>query len=460
MNVSDHAALAHAVGGRWLQVPPPADAVTSVTIDSRDVTRGALFAALRGTRVDGHAYLADAADLGAAAVMVESAAPIDHTSLACGVLEVDDVRRALGALGAWYRRQLAVTLVVGITGSCGKTTTRRLLHGVLATAMTGTSAERSFNNDLGVPLTLCRAQRDDDYLLVEIGTNAPGEIGHLTDLAQPTVGILTGIAEAHLEGFGTVDRIIEEKTALLRGLAPDGVAIVFDDPRLDAACATLPEVIRYGERPGSTIRLTHWDARSRQLEVDGSAQFTLGVPGRHNAMNALAAIAAGRRFGLTDQQIATGLESVAPDGMRLSPIDRDGITFINDAYNANPASMRAGLATFAELSTDATRRILVLGDMLELGEAAPALHEALGTELASLDQRLPIDHVVYVGQYGDDVRSGARQLAARIEVVAPQDATQIDRVRRGFRVGDAVFVKGSRGLALERIIEPPCSTTC
>ncbi len=459
--------LREIVRGRWVARPASGALLRAdhgaprVVIDSRGDLAGSIFVAIRGERFDGHDYLEEARANGAVLAVVDHDYPESIGGGTMGVLRVPATRPALGDLARAHRRSLHTTRVVAITGSCGKTTTRRLIDAVLSTSLMGRTATRSFNNDIGVPLTLLSGRPADRYLLVEVGSSAPGEIDRLPKMIEPDLAVVTGVGRAHLEGLGSVESVAREKGSLLGRLRPGGAAIVHDDPRLDEFARG---AWRFGSAPGSDLCLTEREVlpggAGSAIEVNGRRHFRVGLPGRHNAMNALAAIAVGHRFGLDDAAINQGLKTIVPESMRLAPHEVDGIRFLNDAYNANPDSMEAGLQTFGELTEDVTRRVVVLGDMLELGDQATVLHEELGRSLAVLDEEHPLDLVVFVGEFGDQVRAGAGALAERIKLIDREDHAALKQVRNSLREGDAVYLKASRGIGLERIIEGPCSTTC
>ncbi len=274
--------------------------------------------------------------------------------------------------------------VVGVTGSAGKTTVKRLLHGVLSRTLRGTASPRSFNNDVGVPITLCAAHADHDYVICEIGMNAPGEIAMLAEIARPTVAVVTMVGRAHLERLGSVEAIAREKLSLVSALPSGGLAVVRGDSALvDAALAhALPagvRVVRFGEGPANHVRLVarRNDGTGQAITVDACGrrmEIRMALPGMHNAMNALAAVAVGIDRGIPDAEIAAGLGSVEPADMRMVRQQVGSFTIFNDAYNANPDAVAAALGAFAELASQAPRRVVVLGDMLELGDGAAALH--------------------------------------------------------------------------------------
>jgi UDP-N-acetylmuramoyl-tripeptide--D-alanyl-D-alanine ligase len=346
---------------------------------------------------------------------------------------------------------------VAITGSSGKTTTRRLVEGILGRRWRGTASPKSFNNDLGVPLTLLSARPDDRFLAIEIGMNRPGEIRPLAELARPEVAIVTMVGRAHLEGLGSVEAIATEKASILAALPANGLAIVNGDraellaavERLGLRCP----VLRFGRGPGNHLRLAGRRAggSGQRIETSDGLVAELSLPGEHNAVNALAAIAAARHLGFVDAEIAAALPGVRPEAMRLERVELGGIGFLNDAYNANPDAVLASLATFAELAAGADRRVAILGDMLELGPASEALHEEVGRAAGSLPG---LGRIEAVGRFAPATLRGAAAAGFRGEARchAGLGEPELAAILDGLRPGDAVLLKGSRGSAMERVL--------
>ncbi|MHC4305530.1 MAG: UDP-N-acetylmuramoyl-tripeptide--D-alanyl-D-alanine ligase, partial [Planctomycetota bacterium] len=371
--------LCHHCHGRWLQAAARNGRLCGVGIDSRAELAHRVFVAIRGETHDGHDHLRQAAEAGASLMIVQRL-PAGGVPADVGVILVDDTREALGRLATAYREQLAGAVVVAITGSVGKTTVKMLIDRVLSTSLRGRAAPKSFNNDIGVPLTILGADPHDEYVVVEIGANAPGEIGRLAAIAQPDIGVITAAGRAHLQGFGSPEKVAEEKAMLLRHLRSNRMrrlAIVNADvPSLRNHCCIPHTVKLYGEADDADLQLTDRGAQAGAwwLEVNRSHRFRLGLPGRHNAVNALAAVAVARRLWIDDALIDDALAECRPIDMRMTCQHVNGVAIYNDAYNANPESVVASLETFAELAADAPRRVLVLGDMLELGPMAADLH--------------------------------------------------------------------------------------
>ena len=450
--------------GRWLQRPAAPIALRGVGIDTRDDLRNKAFVAIKGDRFDGHDFLSDAVKAGAALLIVDRKPSSSAGLEKAGVLLVENTRKALAAMSLAYRRTLLRTTVIAVVGSAGKTTTKRLIDAALTTAMQGTVSPKSFNNDIGVPLTILSAKSTDTYLVVEVGTNHLGEIAPLAAMIEPDIAVISMIGREHLEGLGTLENIAQENAELLKYLRATGVAVVNADATLLRPYLTrLPTVILFGEAKDADIRLSargyddasgHW-----WFEIDGRTRFGLSLPGKHNAMNAMAAVAIARRLGVPDQRISNGLAS-APGAPMRSAVQwiggEGGVMLCNDAYNANPDSMAAALETFEELTNSGgriKRRIVILGDMLELGEAGPELHRDVGRRILELDSRAHINHAVFVGELSAFAAAevAKRWQESRINAVGILDAGSIAEIARLVKPGDAVLLKGSRGMGLERI---------
>ncbi len=459
--------LIAAVGGRWVVAPAAANRMAGIGTDTRCDLSNRAFFALRGDRHDAHDHALEAVRAGARILVLEES-KWGCVRLAggpsCAVLLVDDTRKALQSSARAWRRGLLGTQVVAITGSAGKTTTRRLIDGALATRLIGTSSPKSFNNDIGVPLTICAARRGDGYLLVEIGMNHPGEIASLAALAAPDVAIVMNVGRAHLEGLGSIDAIIREKFELVSALKAGGLAVVRGDnmlldAALEGAKPTGVRAVRFGEGPSNHVRL-----RSRAARMDGGQdvvaevcgrklEFRLALEGAHNAMNALAAVAVAVDRGLSDEEIVAGLGNVRPTEMRFVRQSIGGMTIYNDAYNANPEAMMAALATFAEIAPPSARRVTVLGDMLELGPSAPEFHAEVGHALGKGIGGQPPAVAIFVGALAAHAAHACADHATCKVIHVPDLGPQsMKSIIDEFRPGDAVLLKGSRGVALERLL--------
>jgi UDP-N-acetylmuramoyl-tripeptide--D-alanyl-D-alanine ligase len=456
--------LKAAMGGTWV-ARCAAESVIGLSTDSRTLKAGQAFLAIKGETFDGHAKVCEAAAAGAPLVVVDDLGAVGgKLPDGVGVLKVGETRRALLRLAAAYRKTLERTRVVAVCGSNGKTTTVRMLSAVLArggegeSRWRGTASPRSFNNEIGVPLTILSAMPGDQYLICEIGTNAPGEVATLAEVVQPDVALITSIGREHLERLGSVRGVAREEATVLehvRSGGAGGAGIVTADS------AELREVLpSLGSRPRAMITFGFDDSADvRVVEVRQSlggvrftlndkAEFVMPILGRHNAANAAGVVAAARRLGMADAEIAAGLAAVKGEAMRLEVVKAGGVCIINDAYNANPDSMRASLETFFEVAAEAKRRFVVLGDMLEMGSYSDEGHREV---VESLRDR-PLHGAVLVGKA---MRGAAGALAGtNIEVTLLDDLDEkrAEEVAGKLRAGDAVLLKGSRRMRLERLL--------
>ena len=454
--------IARATGGRLLGNPATVVSGDVVT-DSRRVQPGSLFVALRGARVDGHEYLAAAAEAGAVAALVTrevATAPIAQ-------IEVADTTTALGALArhvlATLRDQARPPLVVAVTGSVGKTSTKDLLAALLEHTGPVIAPRGSYNNEVGLPLTVLRAGTDTAVLVLEMGADAPGNLTYLTSIAQPDLAVVLAVGRAHLGGFGDLDAVARAKSELVQNLRPEGTALLnADDARVAAMTRVVSgaRTVLFGRDPRAEVRAT-----DVSTDAQGRARFTMHLDGRpwpvqlalygeHQVTNALAAAAVAHQVGVAPEQIVTGLGSAFARSPHRMDVHRtgSGITIIDDAYNANPDSMRAALRALRQLSrTTGGRAVAVLGPMRELGPDSTAEHEGVGGFAATLG----IDRLVAVEGEARPLATGA--LAAGMARSAVDRASGVPEavamLRRYLRAEDVVLVKASNGEQLWRVAE-------
>ncbi len=447
-----------ATGGEWLVRPTPATTPLGASIDTRTLRRGEVFFALRGERTDGHRFVGAAADAGSSIAVVEDPSCVVPADLPPGfaVLRVADAAGALLRLGAERRRALDGVRVVAVTGSNGKTTTTQLVRAALeGGGLRGSASVKSYNNALGVPLTLLGVREGDRFVVCEAGTNSPGEIATLADALRPDAAVITSIGRAHVEAFGSLDRIADEKFDLARAV-PTGGLLVWnaDAPCLPDLVATLRGVrtIGVGASASADLRITDIieSPDGVGFTLAGKGRFRLPLLGRHNAANAACAIAVARDFGLPNEAVREAFARFAPPGMRLERRRIAGITLLNDAYNANPDSVLAGLSAFAGASAGAARRVVILGEMLELGPASAEAHREIARAAARV-----ADAAVFVGSRAADMADAWRDAGGG---GTPAEIPTLDNgganaVASLLRPGDAVLLKASRRLGLERVVE-------
>ena len=445
--------------GRWIIVPTR-DAVpfAGVAIDSRELYADQFFIAFVGEHVDGHAYLQAAAQRGASLCIVTDATRVPN-GFQIPVLVVDDALVALTVLGQAWRQRLD-TKVIAITGSNGKTTTCRLVQSVCAQAGKASGSTKSFNNALGVPITILNTPIDADYLVAELGTSSPGEIAQRAALVQPDIAIITSIGSAHLEQLGDRVGVAKEKTSIIRALKPNGTAIIPNGiNELDAALVGIDpsinqsiNLIRFGPTDDEPhcVHITSSTLTHTHFTLDHEP-FAVPMLGAHNASNAAIAVLVGRDIGMNDDAIRAGLLSATPPKMRLDRIEittsSDPIIVYNDAYNANPDSMRAALSTFDQLTIDMPK-IAILGEMLELGSHAKTQHQQL---LSQLDEYATITRFILVGaafsQFESDIDP------SRITIIPNTTDESMQRIASMITPGSCALLKGSRGNRLERIVQ-------
>ncbi len=425
---------------------PPADSggvtFTGVSTDSRSLAAGALFVAIAGERFDGHAHLDEACARGALGAVVRRGTPAVP---GLELFEVGDTVEALGWLARARRRQITGP-VVAVTGTNGKTSTKEMLALALGTRYRVHATRANLNNLIGVPLTILEAPADTQALVIEAGASVPGEIGRYRQIIEPTVVVVTNVSSGHLEGFGSIEGVLREKLSLVEGVA---LAVVgTEPPALTAGARKLARRVVTAGLEGAELRpeSVTLDGAGRATVVTDQARFTLPLPGRHLAANAMLAWGVAIHLGLDPRAVARALERLEVPGGRGQVVDVGSLTILNDCYNANPLSFRAAIATAAAMRS--TRRLVfVAGSMRELGEASAALHEAVARDLVALGP----DLLAAVGDFVPALEGFRAELGSRL--LLADDVMSLGRQLAPKLDGsELVVLKASRGVALERII--------
>ncbi len=420
-----------------------------IVTDSRAVTPGSVFWALCGENQDGHDFVADAEARGAACCVVNRGQPIDSLG---PLVEVEHTLQALADFAGWYRLQRDA-LIVGVTGSVGKTTTREMIYSTLNMGYDGLRSEKNFNNEIGLPLTLLQISRNHEFAVLELGARRIGDIRKLAEIAQPEIGVITAISPCHLETFGSMAGILQGKGELFEALPKSGFAVLAGDDELTRSLAKRAacKVILVGQGSHNQIRATNVEMNLNRLKFKvGGTNYEVPVTGRHYLVSALAAIAVGREIGLETEAIVRGLKSFVPVDSRCEVEQLGDLTLINDTYNASPASMQAACQLLADWKTG-QRRVLVAGDMLELGSESDAYHQHVGTYAA----QARIDCVVAFGPHADRIAAGAIEAGfPRHGIATCREMDTVFAVLDCWLDADStVLVKGSRGMKMERVVD-------
>ncbi|QYR20088.1 UDP-N-acetylmuramoyl-tripeptide--D-alanyl-D-alanine ligase [Paenibacillus sp. sptzw28] len=461
-------AIAEMCGGTLIEDRFAETGITGVTRDSRDVQPGQLYVPLIGYNFDGHDFAASALENGAAATLWQSDRPVPEALTAFPVISVQDTLTALQLLAAAYRQELNVR-VVGITGSNGKTTTKDMMASVLSGVFRVHKTEGNLNNHIGLPLTVLQLDETIDIVVLEMGMSGFGEIELLTGIAKPDIAVITNIGDAHLLQLGSREGIARAKLEIASGLRSDGLLLYNgDEPLLQAGVKTLelPEAVE--KQTFGTAEGNDWSANNISIDATSSTfdlagddslqKLKLPIAGRHNIMNALAAVAAAKRLGVPSEQIRRGFDGLRLTGMRIEPSTAyNGARLFNDAWNANPTAVRAAIDFVQQLS-GYRRKWLVLGDMLELGPQEEQLHAGIGDYITP-DKA---DALLTFGELSRHTASAASKQFQRSEsadqtdeaaVMAFDDKEQlIEWLRVRLAPEDLVLVKGSRGMRMEDIV--------
>ncbi len=441
--------IAAACGGYPLEGPANI-AARSISTDSRSINPGEAFVALHGERHDGHTFVPQALQKGASVAVVDHVEPAWDADEAT-LVKVDDTGDALLDLARWHRDGLNAA-VVGVTGSCGKSTIKNMLSAILGREGSCTAAPSSFNNRVGVPITLLDADTDDDFVVCEMGANAPGEIDELAACARPDGAVVSCIGDCHLEGFGGRKGVRDAKGEIVPYITDGGTLVLNRDDQL---CMTLKNqhdgpVRTFGFSDDAWLtphalerRAGSWVFRAR------GETFHLAAPGRYNVANAAAAMTLAFSVGCSLDAVKEGLAEVSLPPMRYETSEICGVTVVEDCYNSNPTAARAAVDAFLDQPV-AGRRAVIFGDMLELGEQAPELHREMGEFLGGRDIQL----LIAIGEYGREVLKGWNSVAssARQAMHFQEPERAWKPVWDRLKAGDGLLLKGSRKLGLEQIV--------
>lgn len=429
-------------------------AVRRIAIDSRRLEPGDAFVAIRGHRFDGHHFIEEAAHRGASCLIVSELPRSTNGASALPAILVDDTTEALGDLARHHRRRLGLQ-VIAVTGSCGKTTTKDLIAHLFEGTKVVHRSFGSYNNHIGVPLTLLELTPQHQVAVVELGTNHPGEIAYLASVAEPNVAVVTNVGPSHLEFFGSLMEVLHEKLSLLEMLPSEGCAVLPGD-QLDVCLEaqhyldSRVRVVTFGSTDRCDIQALDVRRTEQGMAMrlrDHLGQWGTSLVGYHNTENALAALACTWAVGLPLSVAKKRLLSFQGVSMRSQIVRCDGLTILNDCYNANPLSVARALETLRDMTT--RRKIAIMGDMLELGSFAASAHQAIGR----LATQMGIDAVIAVGQYADYVAQGVREARPQGVVTYRTVSDLIQHLPALLQDGDGLLIKGSRKLNLEQVTE-------
>lgn len=423
-----------------------------VTTDSREISPGVLFVALKGETFDGENFAGEAVEKGAAGVLVSK----NFSSKIPGaILKVDDTLEAYQKIGGYWRDRFDIP-VVAVTGSSGKTTTKDLTAAVLSSLGNIQKTSANFNNEIGVPLTLLGINDEHKAAVVEIGMRGLGQIASLAKFVKPTIAVITNVNETHIEILGSMENIAKAKGELAEAIKPGGTVILNAD---NPYTKMIKRVVAPGVKVLTFALDNPADLKAENISVLRSStdfdliyrgekyHFDLPIIGRHNVLNSLAAMAAGIALGLHFEEVRHGFSTLVTTKMRFEIIRRDSLTIINDAYNASPASMRASLKTVSEIYEG--RKFAVLGDMLELGDIAEKSHREIGKEVFEND----FDVLVTYGELGKFIAAGAKDAGMEKVYTTENHEETAKKILSLIKDGDTILFKASHGMHLEKVIE-------
>ncbi|MDP8214905.1 MAG: UDP-N-acetylmuramoyl-tripeptide--D-alanyl-D-alanine ligase [Candidatus Euphemobacter frigidus] len=443
-------------GGSLLKGDPSAR-VAGISTDSRRVRPGELFLALRGERFDGHDFAAAALSKGAAGVILDHPVPeIDTRYAGKALIRVEDTLQALAGLARGYRALFDI-LAVAVTGSNGKTTTKNLIGRLLDADMKTLTAPASYNNLIGVSLTVLRIERNHQAVVFEVGMNRPGEIGELGEICRPRIAVVTNVGPAHIGNLGSLEKIAREKAELFKSLEGEKTAFLnIDDHRVRAMARSAPgPVIGFGFDPSAQVRASNLSYLPDGVKFDlnlADERMTIHspLPGRYNVYNLLAALGVADHLHISPARMKEAISKADLPSQRMEEVVIEGVLLIDDAYNANPASMRAALDSWLMMKVKG-RRVMVSGDMHELGEFSRAEHQAWGEELGES----ALDYLIFLGPWSRySARAAEEKGFPDRRIFAVDDSQTVAELLRGIlQPGDSVLIKGSRVMKMEEIVE-------
>lgn len=445
--------IREAVDGKIVQGDPSAE-ISSVSIDTRKLNPGDLFFSIIGERFDGHSFLNEAVSKGAKAVIVDrSIKAYPHI----GVIRVKDTTQALQKLAKYNRMRYENLDIIGVTGSVGKTTTKDMISWVLSHKYNVLKSQGNFNNHYGLPLSLLSLTGKEDIAVLEMAMSNIGEISRLVEIAKPRIGVVTNVGPAHLKNLDNVANVAEAKKELVEGLPEDGITVLnYDNNYVRDMDQSFhgKKVIYYGLNEESDIyadNIITDEKKNIKFDVNYKGDRTeilLNKPGRHNIYNALAAIAIAREFDVDWKTIKESFANLNFSSLRLDIKEKDGLTIINDTYNANPLSMKAALDVLDDIYKK--RNIAVLGDMLELGSKKEEAHYELGKYIVEKE----IDFLITVGQLAETIANGAEDLSGSKNIYSVNNNKEAYEIlNKIIKSGDSILVKGSRKMKMEEIVE-------
>ena len=445
--------ILEATGGSLVRGHPD-DSVTGLSIDSRRLAAGEAFVAIRGKRLDGHQFIEEAAHRGAACLIVSQIPHSTNGASRVPMVLVEDTTIALGDLARFHRRRLGQQ-VIAVTGSCGKTTTKELIAHLVGESDTILKTTGTQNNHIGVPLTLLRLTPEHRMAVVELGSNHPGEIAYLASIAEPDIAVLTNVGPVHLEFFGSLIGVLREKISLLDAVSPQGCVVLPGDQLevcLEAPQHLLPTIraVTYGTLERCDIQALDVQRAQEGMRMrlrDHAHQWAVPLLGYHNVENVLAALSCAWAVGVPLSVAQARLASFETMPLRSQVVRCNGLTILNDCYNANPLSFARALEALRDMQV--RRKVAIVGDMLELGEYAHSAHQAIWR----LATQLGIDRVMAVGEYAEHVAQGVREERGGSVTTYRTVHELIQQLPSVLQTGDGLLVKGSRRLSLEQVTD-------